>query len=133
MANFMIMNQRYTARTAGFMIGLTEDYPPFNFDTTADDPGDHSIQLSVQADLDGRNRLTVFFRLIMIIPLVVVSYIYMLIASVIAFLAWFAVLFTGRYPAGMRNFMIGISRYMTRVNVYGTLITDEYPPFNTDA
>ncbi len=133
MANFMIMNQRYTARTTGFLVGLTEDYPPFGFDTTADDPGDHSITLSVQADLDDRNRLTVFFRIIMIIPLVVVSYIYMLIASVVAFVAWFAVLFTGRYPSGMRNFMIGVSRYMTRVNVYVTLITDEYPPFNTDA
>ena len=54
----------------------------------------------------------------------------MLIAAVLMFVAWFAVLLTGRYPNGMRNFLIGTSRYMTRVNVYGSLLTDQYPPFN---
>ncbi len=131
MANFMIMYQRYTARTLGFYFWLTEDYPPFSFDTVADDPGDHSIQLSVQAELGGRNRLTVFFRLILLIPLIIVGYVFILIATLFAFLAWFAVLFTGRYPEGMRNFVIGTLRYWARVTVYASLLTDQYPPFST--
>ena len=131
MANFMIMYQRYTARTLGFSVWLTEDYPPFSFDTVADDPGDHSIQLSVQAELDGRNRLTVFFRLILLIPLYIVGYVFFLIAIFLTFLAWFAVLFTGRYPEGMRKFVIGTFRYFMRISAYAFLLTDQYPPFST--
>ncbi len=131
MANIMIMYQRYAARTIGFFVWLTEDYPPFSFDTVADDPGNHSIQLSVQAELDGRNRLTVFFRLILLIPLLVVGYVFYLIVVFLTFVAWFAVLFTGHYPEGMRNFVIGKFLYLMRLGAYAFLLTDQYPPFST--
>jgi hypothetical protein len=43
---------------------------------------------------------------------------------------WFAVLFTGRMPEGIANFLVGIGRWITRVAAYGYLFTDEYPPFS---
>ncbi len=46
------------------------------------------------------------------------------------FVAWFAVLFTGRWPEGMRNFVVGFFRWSTRVNAYYYLLTDVYPPFS---
>ena len=46
------------------------------------------------------------------------------------FCAWFAILFTGRYPDGMYEFVAGFLRYSTRVNGYSYLVTDEYPPFD---
>src|SRR5580704_12785045 len=47
-----------------------------------------------------RNRLTTFFRLIMAIPLAIVLYVYAIVAAVAVLIAWFAIVFTARYPRG---------------------------------
>ena len=77
-----------------------------------------------------RNRLTVFFRLFMLIPHWIVMCFYGIGALLVVFCAWFAILFTGRYPEGMYNFVAGFLRYATRVNAYSYLVVDEYPPFD---
>jgi small-conductance mechanosensitive channel len=77
-----------------------------------------------------RNRLTVFFRLIMLIPQWIWICFYGLGALVVVFCAWFAILVTGRYPEGMYNFVAGFLRYSTRVNAYSYLLVDRYPPFD---
>jgi hypothetical protein len=41
----------------------------------------------------------------------------------------FAVLFTGRWPEGMRDFVLNVWRWVLRVEVYFLLLADEYPPF----
>ena len=51
---------------------------------------------------------------------------------VLIFIGFFAVLFTGRWPAGIRDFGIGVGRWFLRANAYLLLLTDEYPPFTTD-
>jgi hypothetical protein len=77
-----------------------------------------------------RSRLTVFFRWILVIPQLIWSLFYGIGAFVVAFCAWFAILFTGRYPAGMYEFVAGYVRYYTRVNAYAYLVVDDYPPFD---
>ncbi|HEY1538211.1 MAG TPA: DUF4389 domain-containing protein [Solirubrobacteraceae bacterium] len=77
-----------------------------------------------------RSRLTIFFRGIMSIPLEIWSLFYVLAAGVVVFLAWFAILFTGRYPAGMYGFVAGYTRFATRLAAYAYLVTDAYPPFD---
>jgi hypothetical protein len=77
-----------------------------------------------------RNRLTVFFRLFMLIPHWIWICIYGIGAFVVIFCAWFAILFTGRYPAGMYEFVAGFLRYSTRVNAYSYLVCDTFPPFD---
>ena len=47
-----------------------------------------------------------------------------------AIIAWFAVLFTGRYPQGLFDFNVGLYRWQWRVNAYLLFMTDEYPPFS---
>jgi len=130
MANVMIMAMRYSTRTNSHLLGLTETYPPFSFDTVAEDPGDHDVTLSIQAALEDRNRVTVFFRIFMLIPLLIVGYIWEIIAGIVMLIAWFAVLFTGRYPVGLRNITVGFFRYFNRMGVYGFLLTDQYPSFS---
>jgi hypothetical protein len=77
-----------------------------------------------------RSRLTVFFRFIMVIPHLIWSMFYGLAAEIVVFLAWFAIVVTGRYPAGMYDFVAGYLRFSTRLLGYMLLVTDEFPPFD---
>ncbi len=86
--------------------------------------------VAYEADyLKERNRLTTFFRYIVAIPWIIVDYVYLIAASVVVFIAWFALVFTGRYPQGMYNFVGGILRYSMRVSAFLSLQTDEWPSF----
>jgi hypothetical protein len=76
-----------------------------------------------------RSRLTVFFRLLLIIPHLVWLYIWGIAVSIVVFIAWIAALFTGRVPAGMHGFIASFMRYATRVFGYGLLLANPYPPF----
>jgi hypothetical protein len=82
--------------------------------------------------VEQRSRLTTFFRLIMVIPLVIVGAVYGFIAFFSVIAAWFALLFTGRYPEGLYNFNAGVVRYLARMTAYQYLLTDTYPPFDTN-
>ncbi len=56
---------------------------------------------------------------------------YGIAVSVVVFIAFWAILFTGKYPQGMFNFVVGYMRWGLRVNAYwSNLLTDEYPPFS---
>lgn len=78
---------------------------------------------------DKLSRLTTFFRCLLIIPQMVVLYFVGIAAGVIIFISWWAILFTGRYPKGLFDFVSGYFRWVTRVNGYYYLLTDKYPPF----
>ena len=77
-----------------------------------------------------RRRLTVFFRLFMLIPHAVVSFFYGIAAFFVLVFAWFAIVFTARYPAGMYNFVAGWLRFQSRMYAYALLVVDEFPPFD---
>jgi Domain of unknown function (DUF4389) len=87
--------------------------------------------IGYQADpaLEGRNRLTSFFRYIVAIPWLIVAYIYGIVAEIVAIIAWFAIVFTGKYPEGLYNFNAGYLRMSSRTNSFLYLLTDEFPPF----
>jgi hypothetical protein len=92
----------------------------------------HPVAYSAQFEGEDRNRLTVFFRLIMAIPLAFVGFFYVIGAYVATIIAWFAMLFTGNYPQGLYDFNAGVVRFLTRAGGYVNLLTDEYPPFGLD-
>jgi hypothetical protein len=88
----------------------------------------HPVQFMAQY-AQRRSRLTVFFRLILVIPHLIVAALWGIAALVVTFIAWFAILITGRYPVGMWRFSAEWFAYSMRVNGYYNLLTDVYPPF----
>jgi hypothetical protein len=80
--------------------------------------------------VEQRSRLTTFFRLFTAIPAMVLTFFYVLAAEVVVFLAWFVLLFTGRWPEGMYRFVAGAVRNASRLQAYYVLLTDKYPPWN---
>ncbi len=88
----------------------------------------HPIHLVVTDDLR-RSRLTVFFRLLLVIP----HLFWLLLWGIVVFFAvvaaWFAALVLGRVPAGLHNFVAGYLRYQTHVYAYFSLAANPFPGF----
>jgi len=78
------------------------------------------------------SRLTTFFRPLMVIPHFIVLWAIGIASSVIAFVAWWVILFTGKYPKWAFNFIAGYVRWYARVRGYYMLLTDKYPPFSIE-
>jgi hypothetical protein len=78
------------------------------------------------------SRLTTFFRCIMVIPHAIVLGLWGIAAGVCVFISWWVILFTGKFPEGLFNFVRTFMRYQVRVLVYYNLMRDEYPPFSGD-
>jgi hypothetical protein len=79
-----------------------------------------------------QNRAKAFFRLILAIPWMILGSIYGLAAGVVAFIAWFALLFTGRYPQGLYDFNAGVLRFIGRTNAFFYLQTEDWPSFGLE-
>lgn len=75
------------------------------------------------------NRLSTFFRIIVVIPWLIVAVIYSIAVLVTALIAWLAIIITGRYPQGLYDFNSGMLRFFARVNAFAYLQTDQWPPF----
>lgn len=92
------------------------------------DPHEHPVQLAVEDDLH-RNRLTVFFRVLLAIP----HFIWFILWSIVAYLAaivnWFATLALGRPPAWLHRFLCAYIRYGAHLGAYLYLTANPYPGF----
>jgi ABC-type uncharacterized transport system YnjBCD permease subunit len=123
------MTYRYEWRALSYALFLHEDYPPFDFQPAADDDGVEphtTLSLTYPEQLD---RWKPLYKWILAVP----HYFVLLALAIAGFFAviggFFAVLFTGEYPVGARNFIVGCYRYNLRVQAYVGLLTDQYPPF----
>jgi hypothetical protein len=80
---------------------------------------------------EGLNRWLPLVKWFLAIPHYVVLVFLWLAAIVSVIIAWFAILFTGRYPRGLFDFVLGVIRWTNRVGGYAfILVTDRYPPFS---
>lgn len=132
LANVTCMALRYQARVQSFAGFLHAEFPPFDFTTTPGDPGGTPVSVDFQPSLAGRNRLTCALRLIWMIPAAIVTMIIGLIGAICWFIGFFAVLFTGTWPAGLHAWVMKSMRASLRLNAYAMLLTDEYPPMSFD-
>ena len=79
-----------------------------------------------------RDRATIAVRLLLAVPHLVVLFFLVLAWALCTIVAWFAILFTGTYPASLYPFALGVMRWTLRVEAYLLLLVDEYPPFTLD-
>ena len=80
-----------------------------------------------------RGRLSVAFRLLLVLPQAIALYVLSLVGAVVVVLGWFAALALGRLPEPFARYLCHVTRYATRVNAYLFLLTDRYPPFRLSA
>jgi hypothetical protein len=113
---------RWRVRAVAYTALLRDEYPPLG-------EGPYPAELVLDVPDKPRDRLTVGFRLILAIPHLVAVWVLGVAWGFATVFAWFSILFTGRYPAGLYDFSVGVLRWNTRVEAYLLLLHDEYPPF----
>jgi hypothetical protein len=119
---------KFSARVSVYMALLTDVYPSTDEEQSVNIKIDYP---DVQNDL---NRWLPLVKWIMAIPHYVVLIFLGIAAWVVTVIAWFAILFTGRYPRDLFDFVVGVYRWSLRVSGYAfILVTDKYPPFSLDA
>lgn len=116
---------RFGARVGAYLVLLTDRYP-----STVEEQSVH-LEIDypdVERDL---NRWMPLVKWFLAIPHYVVLAVLAAVAVLVVFFAWFAILFTGRYPRGMFDYVVGVARWGLRVQAYvSLLVTDRYPPFS---
>lgn len=120
---FTLFYMRWRVRALAYLMLLTDPYPPFG-------DADYPATLAVTDPAGPRDKLTVALRILLAIPHILVLFFLVLVWWISAIIAWFAILFTGSYPAGLYDFAVGVLRWILRVEAYILLLVDEYPPFS---
>ncbi len=124
MFNFAVGIQRWTYNVYAYIGLMRDEYPPFSFDAG-------QYPLVFEADYTPElSRWLIFIKWLLVIPNLIVYLFVAIAAAIVGFIAWFAILFTGRYPRGMFDFVVGSMRWGARATAYVRLWTDEYPPFS---
>lgn len=130
MFDFVVKVQRWGFRVNARMLNLSDGYPAFGLDAH-----DNNSVFDVTYN-EKSNRLTVLLRFLLA-PLLLLPHILCIIfieigALICILLAWFIVLFTGKYPVGMHGFVTGFLRWVMRIQAYMLFLTDTYPPFTLE-
>ena len=125
--DFVLAFARFGARVFAYASLLVDEYPSID--------EEQSVRLDIAyPDAEtGLNRFLPLVKWFLAIPHYIILMLLGLCAFVITLIAWIAIIITGRYPEGLFNFVVGVSRWGYRVWAYAfLLITDRYPPFSLD-
>jgi len=114
---------RFSNRVTAYLALLDDRYP------STDE--EQSVHLDfAYPDAHQLNRWLPLVKWLLAIPHYVVLFFLFIGAAVAVIVAWFAILFTGRYPQNLFRFVVGVLRWSNRVSAYAfLLVTDQYPPF----
>ena len=123
--DFLLAFNRFAARVGAYLALLTDRYP-----STEDEQSVH-LELDYPDARSGLNRWLPLVKWLLAVPHYVVLFFLAIGAFVAVVIAWFAILFTGRYPRGLFDYVVGVGRWALRVQAYAfLLLTDSYPPFS---
>jgi hypothetical protein len=122
--NFQVALTQFGIRVAAYLALLTDRYPAFE--------SEYPVNIEIDYPEHPTRWKVVIWKIVTAIPHFLVLIILGIVAVVVVIIAWFAILFTGRYPRGLHNFVTGVIRWSLRVNAYVYSLTDQYPPFSTE-
>ncbi len=108
---------------------MRNPYPPFEFTTSAPDPGGDPAVFAIEEPPE-LNRWLPLVKWLLAIPHYIVLVFLFIGVIVVKLIAFFAVIFTGKYPEGLREYVVGVFRWANRVSAYVYFMTDAYPPFS---
>lgn len=115
---------RFSARVGAYLFLLTDRYP-----STVEEQSVH-LEIDYPDVERGLNRWLPLVKWLLAIPHYFVLAVLFVVAVVVGFIAWLAILFTGRYPRALFDYLVGVGRWALRVNAYALLlVTGRYPPF----
>ena len=116
---------RFQNRVGAYLALLNDQYP------STDEHQSVRLELPYPDAKQDLNRWLPLVKWLLAIPHVIVLAFLWLAAFFVIVFAWFAILFTGRYPRGLFEFVVGVGRWTNRVTAYAfVLVTDQYPPFS---
>jgi hypothetical protein len=116
---------RFGTRVGAYLALLTDKYP-----STVDEQSVH-LEIDYPDAEKDLNQWLPLVKWFLAIPHYIVLAVLIAVAVIVVLIAWFAILFTGRYPRGLFDFVVGVGRWSLRVEAYAfLLVTDEYPPFS---
>jgi len=119
---------RFSSRVGVYLALMDDTYP------STDEEQSVRLELSYPDAKNGLNRWLPLVKWLLAIPHFIILVFLTLAAIVAVIIAWFAILFTRRYPRGLFDFVEGVYRWWNRVIGYAlVLVTDEYPPFSLSA
>ena len=119
---------RFTNRVGAYLALMDDTYP------STDDHQSVALDFPYPDARDGLTRWLPLVKWLLAIPHYVILVFLWLAGLVAVIVVWFAILFTGRYPRGLFDFVEGVLRWTNRVVAYAfILVTDEYPPFRLEA
>ncbi len=126
LVRFTIGFSRWAARANAYSSLLTGRYPPFSM---GEEP-DYPVRLTIPERTADRNRLTAFFRCLLLLPHEIALSLLSIVVAVAMPIAWLAGIALGRIPEGLHAFLAGYTAWTERASAYGYLLVDEYPPFS---
>ena len=119
---------RYYVRTFAWAYLQTDEWPPFGI---SDDPN-YPIRIEVPSREEKQSRLTVFFRIILAIPMLILTYAVSYVHTFLAVIAWCTIVFRGYLPEGVNSAMTFCNSFYARLYGYLALLTDAYPPVGVE-
>jgi hypothetical protein len=120
---------RYQWRVVTYVLFLRESYPTFSLPSGYADPGGDPAWFKVIPP-QSYSRIAVLLRIFYAIPQLLFGIVVGIGLYVAWIIAFFAVLFTGRWPEGLRKFVLGVEFWGVRFSAWYFLLADQYPPFS---
>lgn len=119
---------RFGVRTGAWIYLQTDEWPPFGL---SDDPS-YPIRVNIAPAAASQSRLKAFFRLLLALPMLIVSYAVNYMHLWVAVIAWLTIVFRGYQPEGVNNALTFVNSFYARVYGYVAILTDDYPPIGEE-
>ncbi len=130
MFEFQVKYIRWQMRVNARLLNLADGYPKFGLEAQ-DDAVIFEMEYPERLNPGSLILRVLFGFFYVLIPHIFALMIRLIVTDVLIFVAWWAVLFTGKYPEGMHKFNVGTLRWSLRLNLFMMyFMTDTYPPFS---